>query len=52
MPAPNISTIRIAVDCPLTVVRSASTSPYTSPVAIRYAIATTPSIRAAIKGER
>jgi hypothetical protein len=47
-----MSTIRIAVDCPLTVVAPTSTSPYSRPVAIRYATATTPSISAEINGER
>ena len=52
MPAPNISTIRIAVVWPLTLVSPAATSPYVTPAATRYASTTTASGTSATSGER
>ena len=52
MPAPNISTIRIAVVCPLTSVTPAATSMYVSPPATTYATPTTKIGTTATSGER
>ena len=52
MPAPNMSTIRIAVVCPLTVVKPACTNRYVIPPATMYAMLTTKIGTSAISGER